>query len=293
MPPSRRQRRGWREPKRAEAWFYVGGAYGTRVLMRGMLRDELLSAARDGKRIHDALRQSVALDPSLQDAYFGLGLYHYYAAIAPAAARVLRVLFLLPAGDRAGGLREMQQTQNRGMLLRGEADYQLHLIYLWYEHQPMTALKLIEGLQIRYPHNPLFALRAAIIQNDAFHNTQASLQIYRSLLDAARAGRVAYPGLTEVNARLGMAQELDVLCDTEHAIEQLRIVIASKPAAPYSSLARAYYQMAASLDRAGRRADAVAAYRSALAAIPSDDRLQLGPKVRDGLKRAAIGRICR
>jgi tetratricopeptide (TPR) repeat protein len=281
-----------REPKRAEAWFYLGGAYGTRVLMRGMLRDEMLSAARDGRRIHDALERAVALDSSLQDAYFGLGLYHYYAAIAPAAARVLRVLFLLPAGDREGGLREMQQTQNRGLLLRGEADYQLHLIYLWYERQPMTSLKLVEGLQARYPHNPLFALRAAILQNDAFHNTQASLQIYQSLLEAARAGRVAYPGITEVNARLGMAQEMDLLCDTEHAIEQLRLVIALTPAAPYSSAARAYYQMGTALDRAGRRSEAVAAYRSALAVIPSDDRLQLGSKVRDGVKRPAIRRIC-
>jgi tetratricopeptide (TPR) repeat protein len=282
-----------REPKRAEAWFYLGGAYGTRVLMRGMLRDELLSAARDGKRIHDALRQSVTLDPSLSDAYFGLGLYHYYAAIAPTAARVLRVLFLLPAGDRAGGLKEMQQTQNRGLLLHGEADYQLHLIYLWYESQPMTSLKLVEGLRVRYPHNPLFALRAAIIQNDAFRNAQASLQIYQSLLEAARAGRVAYPAISELNARLGMAKEMDLLCDTTHAIEQLHIVIALKPASPYSSLARAHYQIGVAFDHAGRRADAVASYRSALAAIPSDDRLQLGPKVRDGLKRPAIGRICR
>jgi tetratricopeptide (TPR) repeat protein len=282
-----------REPKRAEAWFYLGGAYGTRVLMRGMLRDELLSAARDGRRIHDALQRSVALDPSLQDAYFGLGLYHYYAAVAPAAARVLRVLFFLPAGDRAGGLREMQQTENRGLLLRGEADYQLHLIYLWYEGQPMTALKLVEGLRLRYPHNPLFALRTAIIQNDAFHNASASLQIYRSLLESALAGRVAFQGITEVNARLGMAQELDLLCDYTHAIEQLRVVIAGKPAAPYSSTARAYYQLGAALDRSGRRSDALAAYRSALAAIPPDDRLQLGAKVREGLKRPAIGRICR
>jgi tetratricopeptide (TPR) repeat protein len=282
-----------REPKRAEAWFYLGGAYGTRVLMRGMIRDELLSAARDGRRIHDALQRSVALDPSLQDAYFGLGLYHYYAAIAPTAARVLRVLFFLPAGDRAGGLREMQQTQHRGLLLRGEADYQLHLIYLWYERQPMTALTLVDGLRVRYPHNPLFALRAAIIQNDAFHNAQASLQIYRTLLESALAGRVAFPAITEVNARLGMAQELDQLCDYSHAIEQLRLVIAMKPTAPYSSAARAYYQMGAALDRAGRRSDAVAAYRSALAALPSDDRLQLGTRVRDGITRPAIGRICR
>jgi len=151
----------------------------------------------------------------------------------------------------------------------------------------------VEGLRARYPHNPLFALRAAIIQNDTFHNAQASLEIYRFLLDAARGGRVASPAITEVNARLGMAQEMDLLCDMSHAIEQLRIVIAAKPSAPYSSLARAYYQLGIALDRSGKRSDALAAYRSALAAIPSDDRLQLGPKVREGLKRPAIGRICR
>jgi tetratricopeptide (TPR) repeat protein len=222
-----------------------------------------------------------------------LGLYHYYAAVAPTAARVLRFLLLLPAGDRAGGLSEMQQTRTRGMLMRGEADYQLHLIYLWYEHQPMTALRLVEDLRARYPHNPLFPLRAAIIQGDYFRNAQASLQIYRSLLDSARAGRVAYPAISEVNARLGMAQQMDLLCDSEHAVEQLRFVIASKPAAPYSSLARAYYQLGVALDRSGRRSDAIAAYQSALNTIPSDDRLQLGSKARDGMKRPPIGRICR
>jgi tetratricopeptide (TPR) repeat protein len=282
-----------REPTRAEAWFYAGGAYGTRVLMRGMLRDEMLAAARDGRRIHDALQHAVTLDPSIQDAYFGLGLYHYYAAVAPTVARVLRFLLMLPAGDRAGGLQEMALTQSRGLLLHGEAEYQLHLIYLWYEHQPLTALKLVDGLRSRYPHNPLFALRAAIIQSDYFHNPQASLQIYRALLDAALAGRVAYPAMSEVNARIGMAHQMDLLCDNEHAMEQLRLVIALQPSSPYSALARAYDQLGEALDRAGRRADAVAAYRLALSAIPSDDRLQMRVRVRDHIARPAIGRICR
>ena len=212
----------------------------------------------------------------------------------PRAARVLRVLLLLPAGDRAGGLREMQQTQNRGLLLRGEADYQLHLIYLWYEHQPMTALRLIEGLRARYPHNPLFALRAAGIQNDAFHNAQASLQIYRSLLDAARAGRVASPAIAEVNARLGMAQEMDLLCDTvarDRAVEA-RHRCRNQPRRTPQSRARITNLVPRSIVPA---IDPMRSPRisSALASIPSDDRLQLAPKVREGLKQPAIGRICR
>ena len=155
------------------------------MLFRG-LRGQYLSAARDGKRIHDALQLAISLDPSLGDAYFGLGLYHYYAAIAPRAARILSMLMFLPGGDRARGLKEMEQARSKGMLLRGEADYQLHLIYLWYERQPTTALQLVEGLRARYPHNPVFYLRLAEVQSDYVRNHQAALQTYRAMLDAAR-----------------------------------------------------------------------------------------------------------
>ena len=54
-----------REPPRADAWFFLGAAYGVRVQYR-VLRTERLSAARDGKRIKDALEKSLALDPDLR-----------------------------------------------------------------------------------------------------------------------------------------------------------------------------------------------------------------------------------
>ena len=281
-----------REPKRAEAWFYLGGAYGTRVLLRGHRR-QYLSAARDGRRIHDSLQLAISLDPSLGDAYFGLGLYHYYAAIAPRAARILSRLMFLPGGDRAGGLKEMEQTRSRGLLLRGEADYQLHLIYLWYERQHATALRLIEGLRTRYPANPVFYVRLAEAQGNYIRNHQAALATYRSMLDAARAGRLAMPTASEVHARLGMAQEMDALCDGAGAIAQLNAVIALEPASPYGALARAYYQLGVVHDRAGHRADAIAAYQRARAANPPDDRLRLRGKIRAGVARAPSAPRCR
>jgi tetratricopeptide (TPR) repeat protein len=281
-----------REPKRAEAWFYLGGAYGTRVLLRGH-RGQYLAAARDGKRIHDSLQLAISLDPSLSDAYFGLGLYHYYAAIAPRAARIISMLMFLPGGDRAGGLKEMEQTRTKGLLLRGEADYQLHLIYLWYEKQAATALRLIDGLHARYPANPVFFLRLADVQTHYIRNHQAALQTYRSMFDAARAGRIAAPAISEVYARLGMAQQMDALCDTTGAIEQLNAVIALKPAAPYGALARAHYQLGLAHDRAGRRADAIASYQRARAANPSDDRLRMREQIRAAITRAPATRACR
>src|SRR5206468_9016239 len=78
-----------REPRRGEAWFYLAGAYGPLVQWRA-LRRQWLAAAREGNKIKTALERALALDPTLGDAYFGIGLYHYYADVAPAAVKIAR-----------------------------------------------------------------------------------------------------------------------------------------------------------------------------------------------------------
>src|SRR5262249_36817389 len=75
-----------REPNRGEAWFYLAGSYAPLVQWR-VLRGERVAAARDGNRIRESLERALQLDPSLDDAYFGIGLYHYYADVAPAPAK--------------------------------------------------------------------------------------------------------------------------------------------------------------------------------------------------------------
>ena len=167
-----------RAPQDAEAWFYLGGAYGARVQWR-VLRGEKISAARDGKQIKEAMEQAVALEPGLDDAYFGLGMYRYYADVAPAAARFLRFLFLLPGGDRKEGLREMLRARSRGRLVQGEADYQLHVIYLWYERQTERAIELLRALQAHYPGNPLYLASIAQIQDAYQHDVVASLETWQ------------------------------------------------------------------------------------------------------------------
>ena len=231
-----------REPERAEAWFYLGGAYGVRGQHR-VLRKELLSAARDGKRIKDALERSLELDPGLSDAYFGIGLYHYYADIAPAAAKLLRFLLLLPGGDRAEGLREMLRARDGGQLLRSEADYQLHVIYLWYEKEPLQALELIEGLKARHPSNPHFPQVIAEIQDVYLHDATASLRTWEGLLRSADSRQVAEPELAEAQAHLGIATQLDRLYETDRAVEHLRLVIADAPLAPAGAVEKAQLQL--------------------------------------------------
>jgi tetratricopeptide (TPR) repeat protein len=259
-----------RSPQDPEAWFYTGGAYAARVQWR-VLRDARLAAARDGKRIKEALERAIELAPTLDDAYFGIGLYRYYADIAPAAARFLRFFLMLPGGDREEGLEQMLRARARGRLLQGEADYQLHLIYLWYEEQTSRALELLQGLQREYPTNPLFLFQIAEIQDTYQHDVTASLDTWRTLLAMAREQRVSAAGIAEVRARLGVARQLEALHQTDHAIEHLEGLVALKPVRPYSSLADGYLRLGEAYDRIGARAQAIAAYTSASAAAPPDD----------------------
>ncbi len=194
-----------REPSRGEAWFYLAGSYAPLVQWR-VLRGQRLAAAREGKKIKDALERALALDPSIEDAHFGIGLYHYYADVASTAAKIIRWLLFLPGGDRAKGLREMLQARDRGVLLRGEADYQLHLIYLWYEHQPQRALALLQDLDTRYPNNPIFLERIARVQEIDLHDRRASAVSWRILADRARARRVHDASAVESLARDALAR---------------------------------------------------------------------------------------
>jgi tetratricopeptide (TPR) repeat protein len=257
-----------RAPESDEAWFYLGGAYAARVQWR-VLRAERLAAARDGKRIKEALEHALVLNPDLDDAYFGIGMYQYYADVAPAAARFLRFLLLLPGGDREEGLAQMLRARSRGRLLQGEADYQIHIIYLWYEQETERAIELLRGLAKRYPENPLFPWQIAEIQDTYQHDITASLNTWLGVLADARAGG-PNADLAEVRARLGIARHLDQLGLTDEAIEHLQRVVALAPAAPYGSLALAHLRLGEALDRMHDRPRATAAYRSAVDLAPTD-----------------------
>lgn len=272
-----------RDPLRAEAWFYLGGAYGARVQWRS-LRRQLLSAARDGKRIKDAMERALMLDPSLQDAYFGVGLYHYYADVAPAAAKILRFLLLLPGGDRRQGLQEMLRARRAGQLAESEADYQLHFVYLWYEKDTNRALELLAGLSQRHPRNPHFLQVDAEIRDVYLHNAGASLQSWQRLLNAARDGRVAESAMAEAAARLGIALQLGRLSEHEAALPHLRAVIAAKPSAPYDAVARANVQLGETLQHLGRIHEATTAYRAAIGSLPPGDPSRIRARAEAGLR---------
>lgn len=273
-----------REPERAESWFYLAASYAPLTQWR-VLRDQKLSAARDGKRIKDALERTIALDPSMKDAYFGIGLYHYYADVAPAALKFLRFLLLMPGGDREAGLREMLTTRDQGVLLRGEADFQLHYLYLWYEHDPARALQLLRGLDARYRDNPVFLARIADVQRDYVHDRAASRASWRQLLDRALAGQVEFAPIAETRARLGLGSDLVALSEPERAIETVTPVISRGSIAPYGAQALAHLVIGNAYASLGEQDRAIHALDRAIALAPSGDPDAIRTRARQALTR--------
>jgi hypothetical protein len=194
------------EPQRAEAWFYLGAAYGARAQFR-VYRTERLAAARDGKRIKESLERAMSLDPSMHDAEFGIGVYRYYAGVAPAVFRFLRFFLLLPGGDREDGLRQLERAATLGVLVKGEAQYQIQILYLWYEHKAKEALAIIRRLQEQYPHNPLFHQIEADVLDVYFHDHAASLASSQRLLSLAADGKVFRADLAKRAAQRNIAKQ--------------------------------------------------------------------------------------
>lgn len=222
----------------AEAWFYLGAAYGVRAQFR-VHRVERLAAARDGKRIKASLERALALDPAMHDAEFGLGMYRYYAGVAPSYLRFLRFLMLLPGGDRVDGLRQLERAATRGVLVRGEALYQIQMLYLWYEKKWPQALEIIRDLQTQYPRNPLLRQIEAEVLDTYFHDAAASLKASEELLSLASSGEVERADIADVVARLNIARQAITLKEPERARRELDQLIARQPRAPSGALSRA------------------------------------------------------
>jgi tetratricopeptide (TPR) repeat protein len=273
-----------RDANSAEAWFYLAGAHAPRVQWQA-LRGERLAAARDGKRIKESLERALSLDPSLHDAHFGIGLYKYYADVAPAALKFLRWLLLLPGGNRVEGLRQMVDTRTRGELLRGEADFQLHWLYLWYERQPERALELLRGLDARYPTNPVFLQRIAEVQTEYFHDRHASAATWETLLSRAAAGGVGERVLADTRARLGLADALIATGQADRGLHVLTPLLDAKADYTYSSRAIAHLLAAEAHDRRGARDHARTEYRAAMATAPERDVYDVRGRARTALRR--------
>jgi tetratricopeptide (TPR) repeat protein len=142
----------------ARSLLYEGMAYGLLARFYG-LRDNDLPTARAGKKMRSLLLQALSLDPSLSDAYLGLGIYNYFVDTLPTIVKMLRFLIGLPGGSRETGLEQLQSVASKGDLASGEAQFYLAKDFSRNsEKQYAKSLTLFQDLASKYPNNMLWQL---------------------------------------------------------------------------------------------------------------------------------------
>lgn len=155
-----------RDPSDVAARFFVGGAYGYEARYLA-LAEKWWDAYRTGRKGLKQLERVVHDAPDMEDAYLGLGIYHYYADVIPAVLKVLGGIVGL-GGDRARGLQEIRRALRGGSLVRVESRFFLGEIYTEFEEDHWTALGFSRSLRDEFPENELFAWLNARVLDELY-----------------------------------------------------------------------------------------------------------------------------
>jgi len=141
----------------AEMQLYAGMAEAASARLYA-LRGENRNTARFGVRARDHFLRARALDPSLADADFGLGLYNYYVDTLSAMAKIMRFFMGIPGGSKQEGIRLLEHAIADGILTPNAARFYLAMNLHRYDQQYERALNTISPLAEKYPTNPIFQL---------------------------------------------------------------------------------------------------------------------------------------
>ena len=165
-----------------EMRLYAGMADGLAARLYG-IRGEARASARAGVRARENFLKALALDPTLVDAYMGLGLYNYYVDTLSGLARVLRFFMGIPGGSKQEGIRQLQRAISGGQLSPALARFYLALDLHNYDQKFEEALVVIGPLVEKYPENPAFQL----MQGDLYAKLQREAQAEACYQAAAAA----------------------------------------------------------------------------------------------------------
>jgi len=162
------------------------------------LRGEYRATARVGVRARENFLKALSLDPSLADAYTGLGLYNYYVDTLSTLARVLRFFMGIPGGSKEEGIRQLYRGIREGQLTPQLARFYLAVNLHNYDQRYDEALQVISPLVEKYPENPVFQLIRGDLYAKAGQKSQAEASY--------RAASSALPQVPEADCRAKLAR---------------------------------------------------------------------------------------
>jgi tetratricopeptide (TPR) repeat protein len=133
-----------------EALFFYTGVLGMRAQLAAT-ENEWWETAQLGKQMKRQAEVLVEQDPDLNDAYYFLGSFDYFADALPSYIKFLRSFMFLPGGDRKEGSKQLVRAYENGKLVSAEAGRTLAIIYTYYEKIPKYGIQMCDNLLAQHP----------------------------------------------------------------------------------------------------------------------------------------------
>ncbi len=237
-----------------DALYYLGAVYGVLAGYEASTARKFFAALRNGSRSVELHQKVVKLRPDYYDAYLSIGLYDYIVGNLPFVVKALAAIGGI-RGNKARGIRELQEVVEKSVQSADDARVLLLAIYQ-NENRPDDALRLLEELSAKYPHNYLIRLETALtlVQLERAGEAYA---IFEDLLKDPHAATA----MDLVHYQYGEA--LATNREYEQAAEHF-IAAARAPQAEQNLATLALLRAGQVYDLAGNRTEALAQYRAVL-----------------------------
>lgn len=145
-----------KHPDDPNAFMGVGALYGLRAMFT-MRNRSWITAYFSGRKAIANLEKSLELDPTYYDAYFGLGIYNYFAGTLPNVIKILAKIVAIK-GDPDKGVEQLHAAREKASFTSDSA--KLILIEVQNTrgskyYAPEKSLEYIRQLRAKFPGNPL------------------------------------------------------------------------------------------------------------------------------------------
>lgn len=259
-----------RNPKDTAAMYASGIAYGLRSnyfwVVKKAWRDALKDATA-ARKLHNRISE---LEPNNVDARLVQGLHDYIVGSLPLGYKMLGLLVGI-RGDKAKGIRTVQDVAKNGKLNRVDAEVFLCALYRR-ENQSKLAVPLVRDLIRRYPRNYLLRMELGQMYSQAGDGVRG----FQALEEVARLKERHAPGFDRVPWEKIYYQEGSIQFwynELDRSLENMKKVAAGEEV-DLNTGVKAYLRMGQIYDMQQRRAEAVEAYKKAIVYAPQAEAAQ-------------------
>ena len=258
-------------PNDTAAMYASGIAYGLRSnyfwVVKKAWRDSLKDATA-ARKLHNRISE---LEPNNVDARLVQGLHDYVVGSLPFGFKMLGFVIGI-RGDKEKGIRTVQEVAKNGKLNRVDAEILLCALYRR-ENQSKLAVPLVQDLIRRYPRNYLLRMELGQMYSQAGDGVRG----LQALEEVARLKEHHAPGFDRVPWEKIYYQQGSIQFwynDLDRSLENMKKVAAASDDVDLNTGVQAFLRMGQIYDMKQRRAEAVAAYKKAIAYAPQAEAAQ-------------------